>query len=166
MKKSMFLLLGIIIIVPTCFSHEYDPWGVWFAGQPTIKLRRINSYPYGTFYAYGYSEDNLFVLPYDIRDNSPSFAINGDRIKVEKYEKTDYGFLFIFEVEGRRENPVTGLPEDRDIILQVQMFFKDEDKCIFSLSKNADGFRLPFFGVADIEHKVYRRHRVVEEGKK
>jgi hypothetical protein len=165
MKKGFLLLFIIVTTLVYSRDHDYTPWGVWFAGQPTIKLRRINSYPYGTFYAYGYSEDNLFVLPYDNYYDSPSFAINGDNIKVEKYEKTDYGFLFTFEVEGRRENPVTGLPEDRDIILQVQMFFKDEDKCIFILSKNTDGFRLPFFGVADIEHKVYRRYRVEEDGK-
>jgi hypothetical protein len=149
----MFLLPGIIIIAQICFSHEYDPWGAWFAGQPIIKLRRLVSFPYGKFYAYGYSEDNLFVEPYDDYKyyNSPSFAINDNIIKVEKYEKTDYGFLFIFKGDGRKEDPATGLFDRQDIILQVQMVFEDEDTCSFNIIKNTNGFQLFFFADADVE---------------
>jgi hypothetical protein len=167
MKKCLLLFFIIIITATYSAAHDYTPWGVWFTGQTRMESRRIVSFPYGIFYAYGYSEDNLFVEPYDDYRyyNSPSFAINGNNIKVEKYEKTDYGFLFIFEGEGRRKIPETRFSDRQNIILQVQMIFEGENTCSFTIINNTNGFQLSFFKDAAVEHKVYRRYRVGENEK-
>jgi hypothetical protein len=167
MKKSLLLFFIVVTTSTYSVAHDYTPWGVWFTGQTRIESRRIVSCPYGTSYAYGYSEDNLFVKPYDDYHyyNSSSFSINGNNIKVERYEKTDYGFLFTFEGEGSRKIPGTRFYDRQNIILQLQMIFEDEDICSFNIIKNTNGFQLFFFEDADVEHKVYRRYKAKEDEK-
>jgi hypothetical protein len=101
-------------------------------------------------------------VPYDDYHyyNSPFFAINGNNIKVEKYEEIDYGFLFTLVGEGTRNIPGSKFYDRQNIILQVQMIFEDVDTCRFNIIKSTNGFQLFFFEDANVEHKVYRRYRV------
>jgi hypothetical protein len=172
MKKiSLCIICGVFFLVLlNCQEHSYSPWGIWndypiekATGYPTGKaVRLVDSKKY---YDTGHGAVSI------VQDCSeavagnyhfPAFAVPGEYNKIEKYEKTDYGFLFSMIGQGTRNKPSGGIPDfNNNTRIQIKMIFISSDECRFEYISNVDenGYGLSFL---PDEGVIYRRYRVEE----
>jgi hypothetical protein len=157
MKKIQLLFLMMLSVI-VCYAAEpeYIPWGVWITRGPIpFDNSRIITEPNGRFYAYGWDDNMLFIYQYDERYSGISmFKVNGDAATIEKYEETDYGFLFHCKGDGYRMNKSNNLQEyaNYDVTMQVKMVFVDEDTCYFLFLPDQNGYRLRFFEQLKVDY--------------
>jgi hypothetical protein len=146
-----------------CQEFSYEPWGPWDTYSLDKSVAVIRVYKSEKFYQHGHG--GIWITENYNYDGKiiPAFALDGGFTDIEKYEQTDYGYLFYLVGWGMRHNPIDGKPEfNRDMHLQVKMIFIDRDTCRFELSSLYDdeGYKFDFFVS---ENKIYHRYRVEEE---
>jgi hypothetical protein len=150
-----------MIFLTMGYCHDFDPWGIWNSYPVTTNdnLRALSS---GYYYERGLG--GLSIVQ-ECRERIagdytfPAFTITGEFNRIERYEKTNDGFLFYLIGKGFRHNPINGKPEwQENTRIQVKMYFIDENECYFKYIalEDANGFSLSYFPE---ENTVYKRLR-------
>ncbi len=174
MKKITFrIILSIFFIaLLNCQEHSYDPWGVWtnFPDNFTMDITtaKIRTFDDKKYYEAGDFSIRILKIWDESRPNGihiPAFGLEGSTpVRIEKYEKTDYGFLFYTVGIGTRDVPINSNAEWRkdDTRIQIKMIFISPDECKFEYISKVDenGYSLSFL---PDEGVIYRRYRVPSE---
>jgi hypothetical protein len=96
MKKKTVLscLFCVFIFTIHCQEFPYEPWGPWDTYPLDKRVALVRVYKSEKFYQHGH--EGIWILE-NYQDEGRSlyaFAENGGFIEIEKYESTDYGYLF------------------------------------------------------------------------
>jgi hypothetical protein len=161
-KKAVLLYLFCICIFGiTCQEFPYEPWGPWDTYPLNEKVAVIGIYNSERFYKNGVS-GILIRENYQYKGRSLyAFAENGGFTEIEKYEPTDYGYLFYLIDLGIRHT-IDKTEFKDNMRMQVKMIFIDRDTCRFEFISlyDEEGYR---FNTFLKENEIYHRYRVEDE---
>jgi len=165
---SVQLIIVFSIFFMQCKTDQFDPWGVWnehYVEERIAKFSRIKTYSTGKYYEV---PEGLFLLKHWEEligeDKFPVFRVQGDFIKIEKYEPIENGYIFYLIGPGFKYTSEGPKFQD-DTRIQIKMHFLDKDACYFEYItfEDENGFHLSYIVKED---KIYKRYRVNRENKK
>jgi hypothetical protein len=162
MKTVLPYLFCIFISTVNCHGFPYNPWGPWTTYPLNERVAVVRVYNSERFYQNGIGGGILIHENHPYEGTSgPIFGTNGALIKIEKYEPTDYGYLFYLISDGIRHTTDKTEFKD-DVRMQVKMIFLDRDTCKFEFIAlyDEEGYR---FNTFLKENEIYHRYRVEDD---
>ncbi len=159
----MFVSIFFISVL-NCQEYSYDPWGVWNSYPVDLATAKVRVIGDEKYYEAGSSGIRIMKDRNQNNPNGehfPAIAVPGEYNRIEKYEKTDYGFLFSMIGEGSRRGPPGSNIYFLDTIrIQIKMIFISSDECRFEFVSKVDenGLFLSLLYLPD-EEVIYRRYR-------
>jgi hypothetical protein len=164
-KKKLILscLFCVFIFTVNCQEFPYEPWGPWTTYPLYEDVAVIRNYKSEKFYQNGHG--GIWILEdYDYKDDSfTAFAENGGFTKIEKYDPTDYGYLFYLVGNGIRHKINEKTEFKDEMRVQVKMIFIDRDTCRFEFISLYDEEGYKFAYIIVNEKSIYHRYRVEDE---
>lgn len=162
-KRMMFYIILASMNFIACHD-DFVPWGLWNKysisqyKDDDIKVRKLKTGDY-----YEIALGGLYIIEQGnelfriLKKDTSIMAIQGEYIKIEKYEMVSDGFVFYLVGDGFKYTS-EGTIFQNDTHIQVKMHFINKDECYFEYVSREDsnGFHLSYFPE---ENLIYRRFR-------